>query len=483
MSTGVVEPTESPPRVAPAVLPAAVAAAGPWHPPLRALTLGLILTIVGVAFEALALATALPATVADLDGWRLYGWVFSAFLLTNLVGIVVAGAEADRRGPTLPFVAGVGLFILGLVVGGIAPSMWVLIAGRALQGFGGGVIVAVAYVAIGRAYSNAARPRMLALLSTAWVVPGLVGPAIAAQVVERLGWRWVFLGLTPLPLVAAVLALPALRQIAVGSGQVPDFGRHRRALMLAVGAALLLAGLGRSEPAVAVPMVVAGLALGVPALRRLLPGGALRAAPGQPAAVAIMGLLNLAFFGVEAFVPLALIEVRDRSTQFVGLALTATTIAWTCGSWIQARFSPHVSRRLLVRIGLSLLATGSVLTALVLISALPAELTPLARTIAGVGMGLTYSTLTVVVLETATAGKEGESSAAIQLANVLGSGLAAGLGGALIGLLAADAVAQGDVSALRGALLIQYLTMIGVVFVALTAAARLPARPDAGGGA
>jgi len=443
---------------------------GGWGRSRRALTVGLLLTVAGVAFEALAVATVMPATVADLGGLSLYGWAFSAFLLTNLVGIVVAGGVADRRGPAGPFLAGVALFAGGLLLGGAAPTMPVLIAGRALQGFGGGIIGSVAYVAIGRGYPETARPRMLALLSTAWVVPGLVGPALAGLIAEAVGWRWVFLGLAPLPPLATLLALPALRRIPAGSASAAAGGRVAAAAVLAAGAGLLLAGLGRSEPLLAVPMVLGGAALGGPALRRLLPAGSLRAAPGLPAAVAVMGLLNLAFFGVDAFVPLALVEVRDRSVGFAGLALTAATVTWTTGSWLQARFAPRTSRRLLVRLGLALVAVGCGATALVLWPAVPALVPPAAWAVAGLGMGLAFATLSLIVLETATKGQEGEASASLQLANVLGGGLGTGIGGALVGLFGA-----GD-GALRTALLIQDVAMIAVALVALTVAGRLPVR-------
>ena len=155
--------------------------AGPFSQPQLFLTIGLILTVAAVAFEALAVATILPAVVADLGGLNLYGWAFSAFFLTQLVGIVVAGLLADERGPGAPFVIGILLFAAGLLIGGLAPTMPVLIAGRALQGLGGGAISAIAYVGIGRGYPEAVKPRMLALLSTAWVVPGLVGPGLSGR--------------------------------------------------------------------------------------------------------------------------------------------------------------------------------------------------------------------------------------------------------------------------------------------------------------
>ncbi len=115
-------------------------------------------------------------------------------LLGCMIGIVAAGREADRSGLARPYVAGLSLFGAGLVVAGLAPSMAVLVIGRSLQGFGAGAVPAVAYVAIGRSFPELLRARMMAVLSTAWVVPGLVGPLLSAGVAHLFGWRWVFSG-------------------------------------------------------------------------------------------------------------------------------------------------------------------------------------------------------------------------------------------------------------------------------------------------
>jgi len=209
---------------------------GPLDERWRGLTTGLVLNVTFVAFEALAIATIMPLVVADLGGVALYGWVFSAFLLADLVGIVLAGELADRFGPALPFAAGLALFAIGLLIGGLAPSMPVLVAARAIQGFGAGAIPAVAYVVIGRTYPDSLRPRMFAILSTAWVVPGIAGPALAAFVADHVGWRPVFLGLLPLVLVAGSLALRALRSVPANPERVA-----RRVLLDAVRVASGLA--------------------------------------------------------------------------------------------------------------------------------------------------------------------------------------------------------------------------------------------------
>jgi MFS family permease len=446
----------------------------PFAPGRLGLTVGLILTIVVVAFEALAVATVLPAVVADLGGLNLYGWAFSAFLLAQLIGIVVAGLLADERGPALPFTLGVGLFAAGLLVGGLAPSMPVLIAGRALQGLGGGAISAIAYVAIARGYAKSAKPRMLALTSTAWVVPGLVGPGLAGVIAEVLGWRSVFLALTALPLLAGLLALPSLRRMGAGTPAPDARARALSAIVLATGAGVFLAGLGLPNPPLAIALSVAGIALTIPALRRLLPPGTLRAAPGLPATVATMGLLNLAFFGVDAFVPLSLVDVRDTSVAFAGLTLTAATITWTAGSWLQARTAARISRRLMTRLGTALIVAAFIITALVLSPRTPLSLGVVGWGIAGLGMGLAYTTLSLAMLELAAPGQEGEASASLQLAGVLGFGLGAGVGGALIALMQA----QGE--SLTRALLVQDGLMLLVAVLALVAAAGLPGRTRPG---
>src|SRR5258705_1232583 len=134
----------------------------------RPLTVGLLLTVVCVAFEGLAVTTVMPTAVRELGGLLLYGWAFSAFMLANVVGIALAGERIDRHGPRGPMAAGLALFALGLLGGGVAPSMGALIAARAVQGFGAGELSSVIYAGLARSYPAAGQPRMLARLATAW---------------------------------------------------------------------------------------------------------------------------------------------------------------------------------------------------------------------------------------------------------------------------------------------------------------------------
>ncbi len=445
------------------------APASVWGKAHRRLTIGLALTVAGAALEAISVATIMPAAVRDLGGLALYGWAFSAFMLTNLVGITIAGAEADRNGPARLFVAGVALFALGLLISGTAPSMVVVIAGRSVQGLGAGIIGSVAYVAVGRAYPEAAKPRMLAILSSAWVVPGLIGPALAGLVAASAGWRWVFLGLVPLLPVGAAMALPSLRRLEHSVSAARDWRRLIDAVRLAAGAGLLMAGLGTTARLVTVVLVAGGAALAIPALRRLLPPGTLRAAKGLPAGIATAGLLNLAFFGVDAFVPLTLTTIRHQRLAVAGIPLTAATLGWTAGSWLQSHYAPTGRRRLLVEIGLALIAAGAAGIMATLVPQVPAVLAPIAWGVGGLGMGLAFSTISLLVLESAAPGKEGAASASLQLANVLGSALGTGGGGLIIGRAVAG-------SPSGAALLTQDILMLVAVALTALAALRMPNR-------
>lgn len=446
--------------------------AGPWSPAFRLTTAGLLLIISSGAFETLAVATIMPDTVDDLGGLRFYGWAFSAYMLTNLLGLVVAGGESDRSGPRFPFLLGVAFFTTGLLVGGFAPTMIVLILGRAIQGFGAGLFNSVAYVVVSRGYPDSARPKAMAMMSTAWVLPGLVGPAIAGLIADHVGWRWVFLGIAPLPVLALVLVLPALDRIPGGIAVERNWKRIRNATLLAVGTAILLAGLGEEEKwMIGAPLAVGGAVLAWRILPRLLPAGTVRVAPGLPAAIATMGLLNLAFFGVDAFVPLALTDIRGTSTRFAGLALTAATMTWTAGSWLQAHWARRVSPRKVIRVGFTLLSLGFIGMLIVILTDISVYGGVVAWAIAGIGIGMSYASMSLVVVESAPTGEEGTATSSMQLTNTLGAAVATGFGGAFVAILS-----TGDVAS-KTSLTVQFLVMVGVLAVAYIAAQRLPARP------
>jgi MFS family permease len=158
----------------------------------------------------------------------------------------------------------------------------------------------------------------------------------------------------------------------------------------------------------------------------------LLARAGLPAAVASMALINFAFFGTEAFVPLALDRVHHAPVLLTGSALTAAAITWTIGAWLPVRMAGRLRRRTLILIGHAVLGGGFVGIGAVLLPSVHPGWAVLAWAVAGFGMGLAYTCLSAAILESAEPGRAGIASASLQLAQVLGAALATGAGGAIV---------------------------------------------------
>src|SRR5689334_25134934 len=114
----------------------------------RRLVVGICVTVVAIAFESIAVATAMPAAAQDLDGLPYYAWSFSLFLIGMLFATVVAGRLSDRIGPAKPLLAGLIIFAVGLVLSGTATQMIQLVGGRLVQGLGSGVINTAIFVCV-----------------------------------------------------------------------------------------------------------------------------------------------------------------------------------------------------------------------------------------------------------------------------------------------------------------------------------------------
>jgi MFS family permease len=448
---------------------------GLWSASRRNLTVGLVLTVTLVAFEALAVSTIMPIVAKELGGLQLYGWVFTAFMLGSLIGIVVVGGLIDRRGLGGPFAVGIGLFATGLIIGGLAPSMEVLVGARFLQGLGAGTVPPIAYVAIGRSLPERLRPQMFATLSTAWVLPGVLGPAIAGAVGETIGWRFVFLGLLPLIAISAGIAYPQVRRVGPDPAALVTASTLRTrlplALVVALGTGLLLAGLTSGQPSLLVGLGAIGTVLAVWSLRRLTPPGTLRASRGLPAAVLVRGIITFAFFAVDAYIALALVGWRGLSATEAGIALTAATLTWTSGSWIQARLSSRFPPERFVQAGIAVLIVGLATFLLVLLPEVSPWLAVPTVGLAGLGMGLSYSPLALIVLREAAGAEQGRASSALSLTDSLGTALGTGITGAAV---AASVRATGE--PVEG-LVVGFFVAIAVASLGLALSGRLAVAP------
>jgi MFS family permease len=293
---------------------------------------------------------------------------------------------------------------------------------------------------------------MFAMLSAAWVLPGVMGPAIAGFVAETWHWRLVFLGLLPLLAIAGAVAIGAMRAIpdqpagkltaggaivaAVTGGSAAVRAERRRryawAVAVSIGAGLLTSGLLNRDPTILIGMSAAGIAITLVAFHRLTPPGTFRLAPGYPSAVLLRGVLTFAFFSIDAYVALLLVEVRGWSAAAAGLALTGATLTWSVGSWVQSRTVARVGAEGFVRIGFPIVAVGIAGVALALLPEVPAWVVVPTFALAGLGMGLAYSQFAIIVLRDAPRDSQGAITAAVSLSDTLGTALGTGIAGAIV---------------------------------------------------
>lgn len=407
--------------------------------PYRATTIGAVVLVALYAFEALAVATAMPTVAQALDGLPLYALAFGGTLASSVVGMVACGRWADRRGPAPPLRHGIVWFSLGLLIAGLAPSMAVLLLGRIVQGFGGGLMSVALYVAVGRVYPPSMHPRIFASFAAAWVVPAVVGPTIAGALVEHLGWRWAFLSVPLLAVAAAACVLPALRGLGAADGTAhEDDGLPPHRLAWAVGAALSALALhyaGQLHHGGGVAMLaIAAIALLVCAWH-LLPRGTLRAARGLPTVVMMRGIASGAFFGTEVFIPLLLSRERGLSPTMAGAALTLGALGWSFGSWYRSRPSQPFTPPRLLRIGMWMIALGIAGVACAVSPSVPVAVGIVGWIAAGLGMGALFPTLSVLTLELSPPNRQGVNSSALHLCDALSTATVLAIGGSVFAAL------------------------------------------------
>ncbi|MGW6837914.1 MFS transporter [Streptomyces sp. NPDC054949] len=453
----------------------------------RTLSIGIISVVFLIAFEATAVGTAMPVAARELNGIGLYAFAFSSYFTTSLFGMVLSGQWADRQGPLRPLALGIGAFAGGLVLSGTAAGMWVFLLGRAVQGFGGGLVIVALYVVVSRAYDERLRPAIMAAFAASWVVPSIVGPLAAGTVTEHLGWRWVFLAIPALVVVPLVVAIPAIRRTASGpvaGGEPVAFDRRRIRLALGISAgAGLLQYAAQDLRWLSVVPAVAGAALLVPAARGLLPRGTYLARRGLPSVVLLRGVAAGSFIAAESFVPLMLVTQRGLSPTLAGFSLALGGLTWAGGSWVQSkgRMAPYRER---LMVGGMVLVTFAIAAApTVLLTWVPVWTLALAWAVGCLGMGLVIGSTSVLLLELSAPREAGANSAALQisdaLANVVllaaGGAAFAALGGGTVG--AAHAVTSGGASSHPGAFVVVFLPMACVALVGAWVATRLHATP------
>ncbi|MEK3748566.1 MFS transporter [Paenibacillus sp. FSL E2-8871] len=432
----------------------------------RALTIGIILAVTTVAFEGLGVTTIAPKVAQSLNAIHYYGWIFSAFLLSQIIGTMVIGQQIDKNGVYKSFVVSILIFVTGIVIAATSFNIYMLIGGRAFQGFGAGALLTCVYSSITLSYPDNLRTKILAAFSSAYILPALIGPYIAGLLAENLSWRFVFWLVLPFIVLSVWLTLPLFRKLQAENNNASSTKRGTNkeiyAILLTLGTGLLLAGLGFLPYWKGIVISIAGGLIMIQPLRKLLPEGALVVKKGLPATIVTRGLFVACYYAVESYVVLALTNVKGLSADVAGLIVAAGAISWSIAAWLQSKLDEQDhgrGRRQRVMIGVAFMIVGVALVITVIgISGNGIVLAVFSQILTGFGIGLAHPTTGAIALQHAEDGDAGSISANIQFIDAFSPALSIGLGGALITI--SESFGWGVMTGILLALSIQLLFVI-----------------------
>jgi EmrB/QacA subfamily drug resistance transporter len=357
------------------------------------------------AMESTAVATAMPTVIASLGGLAIYSWVFSGYILAATISMPLWGRLADLFGRRIVYLAGLGIFLLGSVLSGLASSMAVLIVCRTLQGLGGGALIPLGMTIIADLYGLEQRARMQGYFSATWGLASIVGPLIGGFLTDHLSWRWVFFVNVPFGLLAGAVLGAALAGLDGPRRRVRvDL---RGALVLTAGMGGLLAGLVEGGRAgrlgaghLALAVVSVGLLIEFARWERRAPEPLLPLrlfANRMFRAAAVSGFLaGMAMFGTISFIPLVVQGVLGGTATQAGSALTPFVLGWVSFSVLSARLLLRIGYRWPVVGGMVCLAVAFLLMSHMGLGTTRAA-TARNMLLAGMGMGLIMVPLLIAV--------------------------------------------------------------------------------------
>ena len=418
----------------------------PWTAEYRKLSVGIVALVSVFGFEGIAVGTVMPVVARDLNSLAHYTIGFTSFSMASIAGMAFAGVWVDRVNLYRVVQVTMVTLAIGSLIIGFSHSLPIFVVGRVLQGFGLGIDLVTMYVIVGRAYPESVRPKALGMLAGAWVIPGLVGPALAGAMVDIWSWRSIFLVIPLVLILPLTLLLPRLRTLpeATSSDATPGHVRMLAVGLLIIGLTLLQSVSGRaghwSVLAVTTGIFMSLIVIAV-STRWLMPRGYLSAKRGLPAVIALRGLVAASYFSTEVFIPLAL-QNRGVSVTISGLILGAACVMWFAGSSFQGSTRMKWSRAKYLSFGFAVLIGATLLLPFAVLSTDSARSAAIASAMvwacAAFGVGIIYPTLGVLLLERSTS--YAADSASLQMSDSLGVIVGTAISGALL----TAASVQGD---------------------------------------
>ena len=392
---------------------------------------GLLMAMFLAALDQTIVSTAMPRVIADLGGFDRYTWVTTAYLVASTVSVPIVGRLTDIYGRKIFFIGGISVFIAGSVLAGMSGSMNQLIASRAIQGLGGGVIMANSFVAIADLFPPEERGKFQGFLGVVFGMSSVIGPTLGGFITDNFSWNWIFLINVPVGIPVLLLIAWLFPKITpeVESRKLDYAGMVT--LVLAVTPVLLALSWGGVQYEWGSPQVLGfmafGLAMGVAFVviesRTDSPIMPLEIYRNRMVAVSLLAtfLTGFGMFGAIIFIPLFFQGVLGASATSSGSFLTPMMLGIVFGATLSGQLLSRTGGHYRIQ---AIIGTGLMLLGAILISTMNPE-TNFPRAVGyiivlGVGLGATFPTFTLSVQNSVPFRLMGISTSALQFYRSIG---------------------------------------------------------------
>jgi len=402
---------------------------------------GLMVTMLLASLDQMIFSTALPTIVGELNGVDHMLWVTTAYILASTIMLPIYGKLGDLVGRKGPFMGAIALFIVGSVIGGLAPDMTWLIAGRAVQGLGGGGLMIGAQAIIADVVPARERGRYMGVMGGVFALSSVAGPLLGGWFTEGIGWRWAFWMNVPLGILAITSAMVFLR-LPKPSGTRPRLDVAGMVLLAAASTGLVLATTwGGTTYAWGSSVIIGLIVATVIAVAALVSAERKAAEPIMSPHLfmdrnfnltTIAGLITgVAMFGAMAYLPTYLQMVTGANATKAGFLMIPMMIGLLVSSVVSGQLVSKTGRYKWLPITGTLLVAVALVLLSTMTPSLPVWVLCGYLSIMGVGLGMSMQILILIVQNSFPVSEVGTATAGNNYFRQIG----ASLGSAIVGSL------------------------------------------------
>ncbi|WP_232373488.1 MFS transporter [Alteromonas sp. RKMC-009] len=397
-----------------------------------------LVAILNIAVEATVVSTAMPGIINDLNGFELYSWVFSAFLIAQTTSAVIFGQLTDLYGRKLPIVSGLFIFMTASVLCGFSESMIQLVIFRFIQGIGAGAILPVCITIVGDLFDISERAKAQASIASVWASSSIAGPLIGGFIVSNYDWAWIFWVSTPLSVIAMVGFVFFLKGDVKKQRYFDTTGSITFSFST-LTFLLFLLSIGTGDISISILLFVFcalstftyhchSKKIAFPFINFKI---WFRPQIIYPNMATMFGCM--ATVGISIFIPLFIQKVMNGSPVLAGFAVTAVAMGWPVGATYSGTLVRQHKFKTSLIAGAVALFTGTILY-----TTLDSDsfwfLPFIGSLTCGFGMGLITSTCMIIVQECADYSERGTVSGAHVFARNLGNAIGAAVLGIVFNL-------------------------------------------------